>query len=103
MGHATRINSGVGVVELWEHEASNRWSGAILVESFRNLSTPYEGMPGTCLHDTVLWPRKRFVELNAFTAVELMLLANGKMNADAYIELEQIFNPPPPLVQQSLF
>lgn len=102
-GVLMRREAGVGIVELHTHEEENKWSGALLAESFRNLTNPCYGMPNTKLSDTVLWPRKQFVELTQLTALELLDLASGKFKADCRYELEQIFNPPPPVVQQSLF
>lgn len=102
-GILTRREAGVGIVELHTNAEENKWSGALLAESFRNLAEPFYGIPGTPLDDTVLWPRKQFVELTTMSAVELLNLANGRTKCDCRFELERIFNPEPSQVQQALF
>lgn len=93
MAFTHRKQAGVAIVELFDRDGI-RWSGALLAESFLNLGEPFEGFSGS-LSDTVLFPRKRFVELDCYAPDELLAIANGTMRVSFETELGDIFGKIP--------
>jgi len=81
---------GIAIVECFREDVCH-WSGSLLIETLRNLSTPEDGF-STERH-MVYWPRKRFVDLSYFSACELLDIANGKMPVRWGYELRRIFWP----------
>jgi hypothetical protein len=88
---------GLGIVEAFDHE--DAWSGALLIESLANLG---EAIPGesTQAH-MVYWPRKRFVDLDSWSALDLHRIAKGHLTVTYKRELTHVFRPA--IAQQSLF
>lgn len=86
-----RKDCGLGIVELWR-ESTSAWSGALLIESLSELDMPRSGESNQ--RHMVYWPRKRFRDLNSFTAGELYAFAKGYLLPPSFaFELERIFNP----------
>ena len=91
-GYIERKNVGLGIVEFFEEFHSTDWSGRIWVESFKNLGEPIPGEYDQ--KHMVYWPQKRFVNLDTFTAIELIDIANGKSCGSHIGVLTKIFSEP---------
>ena len=85
-----RKNCGLAIVELFGPSA-DQWSGGLLAESFLNLGTPIQGF-STQAH-MVYWPRKRFVDLDTWSATELLAIVRGQKRVSYRRELTAIFGP----------
>jgi hypothetical protein len=88
---------GLGIVELFNH--MEQWSGSLLIESLANLGEPIRGF--STENHMVYWPRKRFVDLDSWSAIDLHRIARGQKVVSYECELTHIFHPPP--TQQTLF
>lgn len=85
-----RKNCGIFIVEFFSGE-THEWTGSILVESFRELATPFYGESNQS--HMVYWARKQFREIDRLTATQLFALAKGGKGDSYEIELNQIFAP----------
>jgi len=89
-GVVARKKTGIAIVEVFG-ETKSEWSGALLIESLRNLNPPIAGFSNQ--EHMVYWPRKRFVELDTLNPLELFEVAKNVRPAPSYREeLRQIFN-----------
>lgn len=98
-GALGRKDCGLAILELFgekcEDETCEEWSGSLLIESFANLGTPINGIKGSSLEDRVFWPRKRFVDLDSWSALELVAIKQGRLHVDYSHELAEVFAPKP--------
>jgi len=79
---------GLGIVEGFT-EVRSQWSGSLLLETLSNLGQPALGMNDQ--GHMVYWPRKLFVELDRWSALELLAIANGQLKVSYEHELTHIF------------
>lgn len=87
----------IGIVELYTHEM--RWSGSLLLETLDELGTPVDGESNQ--RHMVYWAHKMFRNLNSFSAIELLEIANGQKRVSFKHEFERIFGAK--LRQKELF
>lgn len=85
----------IGLVELCREsteDGSTSWSGSLLFEKLADLLPPsseFEESPRK-----VYWPRKQFRELQSgYTPRELFMLANGDLQEEFQVELNDILFP----------
>jgi hypothetical protein len=95
-----RKRCGLAVLELLDGE-TGKWSGSLLVESLQQLGEPFAGF-STDKHK-VFWPRKRFRDLDSWTAMEILARANGEPSPSYRVELTDIFAVKEEEFQGSLF
>jgi hypothetical protein len=89
---------GIALIELFRHDLT--WSGSFLIETLNNLGEP---IPGTSnQRHMVYWPRKRFVDLDSWSALELLEIWQGKREAAYPVELTGVFTFTP-TVQTTMF
>lgn len=95
-GHAAKASGkpcGIAIIELFRDDSPLRWSGSLLIESLANLGVPFDGIPGTSQEHMVYWPRKRFCDLHSWSAIDLLRISKGQLEASFTYELENIFWP----------
>lgn len=76
-----RKRCGLAILELLDGD-NDRWSGSLLVESLQELSQPISGF-GPQAH-MVYWPRKRFRDLDSWSAADILARANGQEPPPSY-------------------
>lgn len=94
-----RKDCALAICELWS-DATNSWSGALLIETLRELSYPISGMSNQA--HMVYWPRKRFVDLDSCGPLELLEIANGCRDCDLSQFLDRVFAGAKPEAKQSV-
>jgi hypothetical protein len=70
----------VAVFEAFADEQSNRWSGAMLIQSLHKLGEPYKGFGP--MADTAFWPRNRFCLLGSCPTDLLAAVSRGESMPD---------------------
>lgn len=95
-----RKRCGLGVLEILDGD-SDRWSGSLLIESLQELGQPIDGF-STQSH-MVYWPRKRFRDLDSWSAVEIIAHANEQSSPSYRNELIDIFAVKQEEFQANLF
>lgn len=93
-GHAAKASGkpcGIAIIELFRDDHPLRWSGSLLIESLANLGQPFDGISNQ--EHMVYWPRKRFCDLQSWSAIDLLRIGNGQLEPTFTNELKHIFWP----------
>lgn len=80
---------GIALIELFRDGPALQWSGSLLVESLGNLGPPIRGFSNQS--HMVYWPRKRFCDLDSWSALELLKIWKGQLSAAYPVPLTGVF------------
>lgn len=86
-----RAPAGIAIVELFTNcNITNRWSGSLLLGSFRRLGEPYYGESNQS--HMVYWRRNQFKKLGEFSALDLGRMRDGRWCPDFGDHLREEFD-----------